>query len=95
MKINVEFLGLPMISEVLGKKKLELDITGNTVNDVIEELISSYGNKVKDFFYDKEGNFDVMIQITLNGKAFIRANKHDTSLNEGDTLLFMLLLAGG
>jgi molybdopterin converting factor small subunit len=95
MKINVEFLGLPMISEVLRKKKLELDITGNTVKDVIEELIRSYGERVKDFFYDKDGNFDVMIQITLNGKAFIPANKHDTSLNEGDTLLFMLLLAGG
>ena len=95
MKINVEFLGLPMISEVLGKKKLELDITGNTVKDVIDELIRSYGKNVKDFLYDEEGNFDVMIQVTLNGKAFIPANKHHTSLNEGDTLMFMLLLAGG
>jgi molybdopterin converting factor small subunit len=95
MKINVEFLGLPMISEVLGKRKLELDISGNTVKDVIDQLIRSYGKKVKDFFYDKEGNFDVMIQITLNGKSLIPGNKHDTPLNEGDTLLFMLLLAGG
>ncbi len=95
MKIKVEFLSLPMISELLGKKKLELNITGNTVKDVIDELIRSYGNKVKDFFYDEEGNFDVMIQIILNGKSFIPANKHHTSLDEGDTLLFMLLLAGG
>jgi molybdopterin converting factor small subunit len=84
-----------MISEVLGKKKLELDIPGNTVKDVIDQLIRSYGKKVEDFFYDKEGNFDVMIQITLNGKSFIPANKHHTPLNKGDTLVFMLLLAGG
>ena len=95
MKINVEVMGLPMISDVLGKKKLELDISGNTVRDVIDQLSRSYGKKVKDFFYDEEGNFDVMIQITLNGRSLISANKHHTPLNEGDTLLFMLLLAGG
>jgi len=95
MKINVEFLGLPMVSDVIGKKKLELDITGKTVKDVIDELIKLYGKRVKDAFYDSEGNFDLMIQIALNGKSFISADKHDTPLNEGDNLIFMLLLAGG
>lgn len=95
MKINVEFLGLPMVSDVIGKKKLQLDPPGETVKDVIDELIRCYGKKVRDAFYDQEGNFDLMIQIALNGKSFIPANKHHTPLNEGDTLIFMLLLAGG
>jgi MoaD family protein len=95
MKVNVEFLGLPMVSNVVGKKKLELDISGQTVKDVIDELIKLYGKKVREAFYNQEGNFDLMIQIALNGKSFIPADKHDTPLNEGDTLMFMLLLAGG
>jgi len=95
MKINVEFLGFPMVSDVVGKKKLELDISGQTVKDVIDELIRRYGKKVRDAFYDTEGNFDLMIQIALNGKSFIPADKHNTVLNEGDSLIFMLLLAGG
>jgi MoaD family protein len=95
MKINIEFLGLPMVSDVVGKKKLDLDLSGNTVKDVIDELIRRYGKKVKDAFYDAQGNFDMVIQITLNGKSFIPADKHDTSLKDGDTLIFMLLLAGG
>jgi len=95
MKVNVELLGLPMISEVVGKKKLELEISGKTVKDVIDELIKRYGKKVRDALYDAEGNFDLMIQIALNGKSFIPVDKHDTSLNEGDTVMFMLLLAGG
>jgi molybdopterin converting factor small subunit len=95
MKINVEFLGVPMISDVIGKKKLELDIAGNTVKDMIDELIGLYGKKVREAFYDERGNFDMAIQITLNGKTFIPADKHQTPLNEGDTLIFMLLLAGG
>jgi MoaD family protein len=95
MKINVEFLGLPMVSDVIGKKKLELDVSGETVKDVIDELIKRYGKKVRDAFYDAEGNFDLMIQIALNGKSFIPADKHHTPLKEGDSLIFMLLLAGG
>lgn len=95
MKINVEFLGLQMLSDVVGKKRLELDISGMTVKDVIEELINRYGKKVRDAIYDAQGNFDLMIQIALNGKSFIPADKHNTPLKEGDNLIFMLLLAGG
>ena len=95
MKILVEFLGFPMVSDVIGKKKMELDIPGNTVKDVIDELIRLYGRKVKEAFYDEKGRFDVTIQMTLNGKIFVSGNQLHTSLNEGDTLVFMLLLAGG
>jgi molybdopterin converting factor small subunit len=95
MKINLEFLGLPMVSDVIGKKKLELNISGTTVKNVIDELINRYGKKVRDAFYDAQGNFDLMIQIVLNGKSFIPPDKHNVPLNGGDTLIFMLLLAGG
>jgi len=80
---------------VIGKKKLELNLSGTTVEDVIDELIRQYGKRVKNDFYDKEGNFDLMIQIALNGKSFISADKHDTPLKEGDHLTLMMLLAGG
>ncbi len=95
MKINVEFVGLPMLSDVIREKKLELDLSGDTVKDVIDELIKRYGKKVGQAFYDAQGNFDTMIQIALNGKSFIPSDKHDTPLNEGDSLIFVILLAGG
>ena len=95
MKINLEFQGFPKVSDLVGKKKLELNISGTTVTDVIDELINRYGKKVRDAFYDPQGNFDLMIQIALNGKSFISPEKHNISLSEGDTLVFMLLLGGG
>jgi molybdopterin converting factor small subunit len=52
MKINIEFLGFPMVSDVVGKKKLELDVSGNTVKHIIDELIRRYGKKVRDALYD-------------------------------------------
>ena len=96
MKINVEILGLPMISDVLGKKKLEMDISGGTVKEVLDELIRRYGKKVRDAFCDPEGNFDLSIQTSLNGKSFITVDEHFKPLiKEGDTVIFMMLLAGG
>ena len=91
----MEFLGFPMVSDVIGKKKLEVEIAGTTVKDVIDEFIGRYGKKVRGAFYDGKGNFDVTIQIVLNGKTFVPADRHHTPLSEGDTLVFTLLLAGG
>ena len=84
-----------MVSNVIREKKLEFELSGETVKDVIDELIKQYGEKVRQAFYDAQGNFDTMIQIALNGKSFIPSDKHDTPLNEGDSLIFMILLAGG
>jgi molybdopterin converting factor small subunit len=96
MKINVEFLGLPMVSDVVEKKKLQMDIFGRTVKDVMDELIKRYGKKVRDAFYDREGNFDLMIQVAINGKSFVPTEQHNAPLlKEGDNLIFMILLAGG
>lgn len=79
----------------MGKKKLKVEIAGGTGEDVIEELIRHYGKKARDAFYDQDGKFDLMIQIALNGKPFIHPDRRDTPLNEGDQLIFMVLLAGG
>jgi len=95
MNIHVEFLGLPMLSDVIGKKKLDVGVSGQTVKDMIDELISRYGKKVRDALFDAEGNFDPLIQISLNGKFFVSPDKHDTPLKDGDSLTFMLLIAGG
>jgi len=95
MKVNVEFLGFPTVSDVVGKKRLELDVSGTTVKDVIDELIRRYGKKVREAFYDEKGNFDVTLQMTLNGKILIPGDQSRAPLNEGDALVFMLLLAGG
>jgi molybdopterin converting factor small subunit len=36
-----------------------------------------------------------MIQIALNGKSFIPLDKQNTLLEDGDSIVFMILLAGG
>ena len=95
MKVKIEIVGVPMLSDVVGKKKFDLNIPGKTVKDLIEELIHKYGPKVRNVLYGEKGTFDPMIQIALNGEKWIPPDQHDTTLNEDDTLIFMILLAGG
>jgi molybdopterin converting factor small subunit len=95
MKVNIEIVGVPMLSDVIGKKKFELDVPGKTVRDLIEELIRKHGPKVRKVLYGEKCSFDPMIQIALNGEKWIAADRHDTTLRDGDTLIFMILLGGG
>jgi molybdopterin converting factor small subunit len=72
-----------------------VDISGETVQDVIDELIRRFGEKVRDTLYDGEGNYNLMVQIALNKKSFIPFNELHTPLKEGDYLTFMMLVTGG
>ena len=95
MKVRVEIVGVPMLSEIIGKKKFDLSFPGKTVKDLIDELIRTYGTKVRKVLYGENGTFDPTIQISLNGEKWIRADRHDANLKDGDTVMFMILLGGG
>ena len=95
MNVHLEIRLLPMLCKVVGKEELEFEFTGQTVKELIEALIQKYGHKARDALLTKHGEFDTMIQIALNRKIWVTADKHDTSLNEGDTVTLMLLIGGG
>ena len=97
MKITIQVLGLPMLSEAIGKRETELDLPGQpvTVQRVLDHLVGQFGPSVRKALYDQKGVLNPIIQIALNGKTFIPSDRLGTSLKGGDTLTFMLLMAGG
>lgn len=95
MKIKVELLGMFEASNVVGKDTFEVDVAGNTVQDVLNEMVNRYGKKLKDCFYGDKGDFDLNIQISLNRDTFVPVDRLDTSLKDGDTISFILVMAGG
>jgi hypothetical protein len=90
----VEFIGLLVVSDIIGNKKVEIDLSGQTVKDVIDELIGRYVKKVKAALYP-DGTFDLAIQMAINGNSFVSADRHETHPHGGETLMFILLLPGG
>ncbi len=95
MRIVVEFIGFPNAVEAVGQKQTDLDVPGNTIKDLLDELVRRYGQKLKDSFYGADGSFDLNVQIIVNEESFLSVDKHDTPLHEGDHVTFMLVLAGG
>jgi len=94
MKVNLKIL-LPVLPEVVGGKELEVEFAGETVNDLIEHLVARYGRKARQALYDGEGKLDSVIQVLLNGEEWVTHNQLDTALQDGDSLILMMMMAGG
>jgi molybdopterin converting factor small subunit len=95
MKVTVEFLSLPLITQPLGKKKIEIEFQGSTLADLARELGSKI-KRAKDMLLASDGAIDNDIQIYINGVDRLDGEaRHTKVLSEGDTITFMMLLAGG
>jgi len=94
MKVNLRIL-LPMLAKALGRKELELEFGGETVGDMVEHLVARHGRKARQALLDEEGELDPVVQVLLNGKEWVRHDRLDTALQDGDTVALMMMMAGG
>ena len=94
MKVNLR-LFLPTLPEVIGRKEVEVEFIGETINDLIDHLVAQYGRKAKQALFDGDGKLDPVVQVLLNGETWITHDKLGTVLQDGDEVIFMLMLAGG
>jgi len=95
MKVTVEFLSLPLITQPLGKKKIEIEFKGSTLADLARELGSTI-KRAKDVLLNGDGAIDHDIQIYINGASQVQGEERQSKvLGEGDAITFMMLVAGG
>lgn len=95
MKVSVEFLSLPVITQSLGKKKIEIDLKGS----LFSELISELSRRIKPFketALDTNGRVSREIQVYINGEAGTRRDHIDKrSIKDGDIVTFAFVISGG
>lgn len=95
MKIQVESLGLPTLSKLIGKKT-ELEMTDGTVADLIAHIVSRSGKKARKILLDHTGELDMTIQVMVNDEGFVpRSELSQRALKDGDSVKIMLLVGGG
>jgi MoaD family protein len=94
MKVRLKLL-LPVLPELIGRKELQAEFPGETVSDLVEHLIARYGRKARQALYDTDGQFDPVIQVLLNGEQWVTHDRFDTVLQDGDEVMFVVMLAGG
>lgn len=97
MKIQVEFLSLPLVTKIIGSKKITLDCPGPsvTIASALETLCNRYGEKVRSFLLDPAGQLDPTLKIMLDKKEWIKNGQMDISLTDGAHLSIMMLVGGG
>jgi molybdopterin converting factor small subunit len=97
VKIEIESIGLPTLSKLIGKKtNVELYKEAATVRDLVSLLVKSHGKKMNQILLDSEGELDLTIQVMINDEGFLaRKDYARRELGEGDTVKFMLLVGGG
>jgi MoaD family protein len=94
MKVKLKIF-LPLLPEVIGRKELEIEFAGETINDLVEHLVAQYGWKAKKALYDSTDKLDPVIQVLLNGKERVTHDRLDAALQDGDEVMFMIMMAGG
>jgi molybdopterin converting factor small subunit len=94
MKVNVR-IHLPMLAEALGRRELEVEFAGETVSDLVEHLVAQHGRKARQALLDETGELDPIIQVLLNREEWVTHDQLDTSLQDGDHVMLMLMMAGG
>jgi sulfur carrier protein ThiS len=95
LKIQVESLGLPTLSKLIGKKT-EWEMADGTVADLISDIVSRSGRQSRKILLDQSGELDLTIQVMLNDEGFVPRNElSQRTLKDGDSVKIMLLVGGG
>ena len=92
MKLKIKFLR--PFSEATGKNKLEIDIDGRTLMDLLKILVNRYPKLEKEFFTTKD-KLTEYICIFVNDKPISALNGLDTTLKNGNEILFFMPVSGG
>ena len=96
MIINVETIGLPALSAVLGKSaRIDME-AGASLGDLVDRITRRFGPEARRVLLDQDGRLDLTVQVMLNDEGFIaRDELPERLLKDGDGVRFMLLVCGG
>ncbi|MCK5350823.1 MAG: hypothetical protein KAJ25_15615 [Desulfobacula sp.] len=91
MKIEFRIEGIPALYKLMKKKKkLDFIFQGNTLQDLVNGLISKFGPNVKNILLDKKDEIDIEYRVVVNMSKYLSyGERMDVPLNEGDTVHLM------
>ena len=95
MKIQLESLGLPTLSKLIGKKT-RLEMPDGTVADIVAHIVDRKGLPARKILLDQTGQLDHAIQVMVNDESFLPREEYSSRiLKDGDAVKFMLIVGGG
>ncbi len=96
MKIEIEFIGFPVIYDLFPEGRHPCSFPGNSIPQLVEDLIARYGQRLEDALREAgTKRMDPAIQVRINSGFISKEEIAGRELREGDHLAFLKLLAGG
>jgi sulfur carrier protein ThiS len=95
MKIQIESIGLPTLSKLIGKTS-QVEMKDGTLADIVSHIVDRIGQPARKILLDETGQLDLSIQVMVNDEGFLPRNEYSQrDLKDGDKVKFMLLVGGG
>ena len=86
---------IPAVMSSSTNGERELDIDGNTVIEVINELSKKYGEGFKNKVIDNDGKLKPIINVYVNDENIKFLEDLQTKLKDNDEILFLPAVSGG
>ena len=86
---------IPAVMSSSTNGERELDIEGNTVIEVIDELSKKYGEGFKNKVIENEGKLKPIINVYVNDENIKFLEDLQTKLKDKDEILFLPAVSGG
>ena len=86
---------IPTVMSSSTNGERELDIDGNTVIEVINELSKKYGEWFKNKVIDNDGKLNPIINVYVNDEKIKFLEDLQTKLKDKDEILFLQAVSGG
>jgi molybdopterin converting factor small subunit len=95
MNVHVTVRRIAPLSKIFGKKDIDVTFRGNTLKDLIEELIAGYGDGIRKAILDSQDDIDMELSVVVNETDYLSyGERMHRLLNEGDTIQLSLWASG-
>lgn len=68
MKVWIKILDLPELVGVFGERTFAFTFSGDTLNDLLQAMLTHYGPPLSQVLLNAEGRFNPAVQIIVKGK---------------------------
>lgn len=83
------------VSTAILKKRAEIDIEANNVEEALKEITKRYSEKMNDSICYAGGKLNKFLDIFVNGRNINLLNGLDTELRDGDRVTIFRVVSGG
>jgi molybdopterin converting factor small subunit len=95
MEVRVTFAGLNELARAVGQKEVSAQLSGDTLGDLLRHLEQAYGAPLRKSLLTPAGTVHETVQVLRNGATWIARDDLQAPLKEGDSVTFLLMMAGG